>query len=306
VEAKAQSAASTGLWERLPADPLLFVAVSVWGLNFAVSKYALEHGFDPLAWMPVRFAIATALFSAVTFGFERPIRPGRRALVIMVGAGATVLLANQLCFVFALDLSTAATIALVFGTMPISASLLERRSHGRRHWAAATVSCAGVALVALGAGAELSTDVLGIVLGVATPLTWVIYSVVLQPHVAGTSTARVNAVSAIGCLVPFLAVSSPSLAGQDWGEVTGLAWACLGFSAVVSYFGSNLVWFHMINRVGTARAALYANLQPFLGTLFAVALLSEHLTAIQVGGGAIIAAGILLSRWRAPLVPPPD
>jgi len=59
------------------------------------------------------------------------------------------------------------------------------------------------------------------------------------------------------------------------------------------------MWFTAVERVGAARASLYANLQPFLGALFAVLVLSESLGTLQVVGGIVIAAGILLAR-RAP------
>jgi drug/metabolite transporter (DMT)-like permease len=54
--------------------------------------------------------------------------------------------------------------------------------------------------------------------------------------------------------------------------------------------------------VGPSRASLYANLQPFLGALFALLLLSERMTALQAAGGLAIAAGIVLAR-RRPVVP---
>jgi drug/metabolite transporter (DMT)-like permease len=49
---------------------------------------------------------------------------------------------------------------------------------------------------------------------------------------------------------------------------------------------------------------LYANLQPFLGAVFALLILSESMTAIQVGGGLLIAVGILLSRGQQPALVP--
>ena len=64
---------------------------------------------------------------------------------------------------------------------------------------------------------------------------------------------------------------------------------------------TNVLWFTAIDRVGPSRASLYANLQPFLGALFALLLLSEKMTALQVVGGLAIAAGIVLARRRPAL-----
>lgn len=282
-------------WGRLSFEVVLLGAIVVWSLNFVLTKYALDHRVQPLVWSATRMATAAACFNAFTFGVERRVRTGRRGLLAMLAVGPTALLANQLAFVYGVDLTTASTGALAFGTMPIFASLLERRAHGLRHWAAALVSFGGVALVALGARQGIGGHPLGFVLAVATPATWVVYSVAMGPWVARSSPARVNAISTLACALPFLAIASPQLASQDWGAPPPLAWAVLGASVVVSYFLGNLVWFAAVRRVGTARSSLYVNLQPFLGTLFAVLILGETLSGLQIAGGLVIAAGIVLA-----------
>ena len=65
---------------------------------------------------------------------------------------------------------------------------------------------------------------------------------------------------------------------------------------------TNVLWFTAIDRVGPSRASLYANLQPFLGAVFALLILSEAMTWVQVLGGLGIAGGIVLAR-RRPTIP---
>ena len=55
------------------------------------------------------------------------------------------------------------------------------------------------------------------------------------------------------------------------------------------------MWFTAIDRVGAARSSLYANLQPFLGAIWALLILSETMTWLQVVGGVVIAGGIFLA-----------
>ena len=62
---------------------------------------------------------------------------------------------------------------------------------------------------------------------------------------------------------------------------------------------TNVLWFRSLHRIGPARATLAANLQPFVAAVFALVLLSEKMTSIQVAGGVCIAGGILVAR-RAP------
>jgi drug/metabolite transporter (DMT)-like permease len=50
---------------------------------------------------------------------------------------------------------------------------------------------------------------------------------------------------------------------------------------------------------------LFGNLQPFFAVFFALILLSETLHPLEIGGGVLIFAGILLERaWHRPAAPP--
>jgi drug/metabolite transporter (DMT)-like permease len=66
------------------------------------------------------------------------------------------------------------------------------------------------------------------------------------------------------------------------------------------------MWFTAIDKVGAARASLYANLQPFLGAFFALVVLSEEMGTLQIVGGLVIGAGILLARSTRPPAPSQD
>ena len=54
-------------------------------------------------------------------------------------------------------------------------------------------------------------------------------------------------------------------------------------------------------RIGS-RASLFNNTQPFFAVLFALVILSESLSALEIAGGILIFIGIVLERvWRRPL-----
>src|SRR5207253_1038776 len=60
------------------ADFLLLATVSLWALNFTVSKYILDHGFHPLSYSAVRYSAATLIFFGITYPRERSFRINRR------------------------------------------------------------------------------------------------------------------------------------------------------------------------------------------------------------------------------------
>jgi drug/metabolite transporter (DMT)-like permease len=80
-----------------------------------------------------------------------------------------------------------------------------------------------------------------------------------------------------------------------------LAFAGFAFAVLGPLVLTNVLWFTAIERVGPSRATLVTNLQPFLAALFAVALLSEELTWLQIAGGIAIGVALLLARRRPAL-----
>jgi drug/metabolite transporter (DMT)-like permease len=286
------------------ADLMLLVTVMIWSLNFTVTKYVLNHGFKPLAYGGVRFAAAAVLFIGITWVRERSFRLRRRDIPFIFGAAIVGIFLNQITFVYATKLTTATTVALIFGTLPIMTALFAaaggiERLHSR-FWVAAAVSFAGVCLVAVGAKGGISGDLWGYVLALAGAATWSAYSVAIAPLMTRYTASRISAYALTIGAILLLIVGAPQLAAQDYASLPGLVWVAYVFAVLGPLCLTNLLWFNSIEQVGPSRASLYANLQPFLGAIFALLLLSESMTALQIGGGVLIAAGIVLSRRDQP------
>jgi drug/metabolite transporter (DMT)-like permease len=246
--------------QRIPADVLLLVTVVFWSFNFTVVKYALTHGWEPLTYSSVRFAIGALLFSGFTYAREGSLVVRRRDVVLMTGAAAAGIWLNQLSFVYAVRLTTAATVALMFGTLPIFVALIAQAlGHERlhfRHWLATIISFSGVALVALGASSGLGGDLGGILLGLGASVTWAAYSVAMGPLMRRYSPYRISAFMLLVGSVPLLVSAFEQLARQDWGQLGALAWGAFVYSLFFSLVFTNIMWFTAIDRVGAARASL--------------------------------------------------
>jgi drug/metabolite transporter (DMT)-like permease len=290
-------------------DGMLLLTVVLWALGIVVTKYLLTHGFQPLAYSALRYGIATAIFLVLTYVLERSLRIGGRAQLGQIGIAAIALLLNQVCFVYALKLTTATTVALMLGTMPVFAGLfgslagIERMS--RRFLLAAGVSFGGVGLVAAGSGGDFSGDLAGILVAVGIAATWAAYSVAIAPLMRSYSPYRISSVVLAVMWVPLVIIASPQIADQDL-DLGWKVWACFAFAVVGPLLLTNVLWFTGVHRVGPARASLYANLQPFLAAVFALVLLSEPLSAWQIGGGILIGAGIFLAGRRETVAAPAE
>jgi drug/metabolite transporter (DMT)-like permease len=296
---------------RVPADSLLLGTVLLWSFNFTAIRYGITHGFQPLAYAPLRWGLAGVALACVARWRGHSLSVGRRDLGLLAGASVIGVLVNQISFVYAVRLISASTVALVFGTLPIFVSLISQvsglESLRLRHWVATGISFTGVALVAAGANGGLSASAGGIALALVTTSTFALYSVLVVPVMRRHSPVVVNAVSALSGAAMLAVASSTVLAHENWGRTGVLAWGALLYSALISIALGNVFWFTAIERVGPGRASLFANLQPFLGALFAIAVLSETLSRSQVVGGCVIGAGIALGRrTRSPSTPPSE
>ena len=292
-------------------EVMLLTTIGLWSLNLSVSRTILTHGFQPLAYATVRYGLAVLVFVALTLGIERSLRMERRDLPLVAGAAAFVYV-NQIGFVYALDKASASVLGLVLGATPIFAALaglaFRTETLPPRFWAGALLSFAGVALVALGAGGRLSGNLGGVVLGVITAATWAGYSILVAQLMRRYSATRISAVVIGSAWVLIALTSVPQLSSQDW-DLGWKIWALLLFATLGPLVLTNELWFRSLDRIGPARATLAANLQPFLAAAIAVALLSETLDLLELGGGMLIAAGILVARRRgapAPVAAPPS
>ncbi len=285
---------------------MLLATVLLWALNLSVTRYILTHGFLPLPYATVRYGLAGLIFVGLTLYAERTLRVERRHLRVL-GLAAVVLWLNQLSFVFALDVTTASTIGLVLGAIPIFAAIFglvlgtERPTH--RFWLAAVVSALGVGFVAAGSGGELSSDLSGILLGLSTAATWAAYSVIVAPLMRTYSPSRMSAIVLPGAWVAITLCGISQTADQTW-NLGWEIWALVAFSTLGPLVLTNVLWFRSVHRIGANRATLAANLQPFVAAVLAVVLLSEPLSWLQIAGGVLIALGILVVRRRAPTPQP--
>jgi O-acetylserine/cysteine efflux transporter len=56
------------------------------------------------------------------------------------------------------------------------------------------------------------------------------------------------------------------------------------------------VWYASVQRVGSARTAIFSNLTPVIGLTAAWLMLGETLAPVQLVGAAVVVLGISLAR----------
>ncbi len=281
-------------------DLMLLGTVLLWALNITVTRYVLTHGWKPLAYGTIRYAAATALFGVFTYRRERSFRIARRDLWL-VGVAALSIFLNQLCFVYALKLSHASSVALLLGATPIFIGLVALvvriEQPTGAFWLGAATTLAGVALIAAASTGSLSAGLGGDLLAIGLAFTWSCYTVAIAPLMRRYSPFRISALVLACGWLPLALVGAGQVSSQHF-DFGWKVWLGFGYAVVGPLFLTNILWFTAIDRVGPSRASLFGNLQPFFAVFFAIGLLSETLHPLEIAGGALIFAGIVLERVR--------
>ncbi|HEY2072893.1 MAG TPA: DMT family transporter [Gaiellaceae bacterium] len=292
-----------------PVDLMLLGTVLLWALNVTVTRYVLTHGWLPLAYGTIRYGAATALFWIFTYRRERSFRIERKDIRLVVIAAVSLFL-NQLCFVYALKLSEASTVALLLGATPLFIGLitwtLRLEVLSNAFWLGAVTTLGGIVLIAAARGGNLSAGLGGDLLAVGLAFTWSCYTVAIAPMMRRYSPFRISAIVLAAGWLPLALVSIPQVAHQHF-EFGWKVWLGFAYAVVGPLFLTNILWFTAIDRVGPSRASLFGNLQPFFAVFFALVLLSETLHPLEIAGGVLIFMGIALERfWHRPAPVAPE
>jgi drug/metabolite transporter (DMT)-like permease len=279
---------------------LLLVSV-IWGLNTVVIK-ATYTQIPIMAFMSLRFMLASALLLLVAWRMEHSLFVQRRHWLLFVAAGMASTGLYQPLFLNGLSLTTASNTALIVAASPAFVALINRLL-GRellsgRGWLGIALAFAGIVLIVEGGGglALGSQHLVGDLMILASTFLWACYVVMVGPLMRVYSPLRVTAIAtAIGAVLPTL-LGLPAVLALPLGEVQWTGWAGVLYSALLAIVFSYVVWNMGVQKIGGSRTSLYANIIPVIGAVSAALFLGEAITPLKVAGAAVIFFGLHLAR----------
>jgi drug/metabolite transporter (DMT)-like permease len=300
---------------RLVGIALVVVSAIAFGSGGLFARPAYAAGIDWLTLMAWRFLLAGALAWVVLLlspSARRALRAmPRRVLLATIGLGLYYIsnTATYYAGITTTPLSLAALIVYIYPpVVAVLALRFGRRLEGRRAWTALAIAVAGVVLAVGGIDASAMPPIGGLLLVVAAPLLYSVWIILAARHSGETSegvgsdadgSANAAAVGAVMlsstgvaywliCLVlrhPVLPADIPSAA---WPGILGVG-VVAGWIAVQAFYAG-------AQRVGAAQASLLSTVEPLWTIVAAGILLGERLEPIQLAGGALILAGVVLSQ----------
>ena len=285
----------------LKAHAALLAMSLIWGVNFAVSKVALQH-LSPLAFNALRFPMASALLFLVLRRSGRIPLPTRKEMPSVLVLGLLGNLLYQMCFIFGLDRTTAATASLLLAGTPVVTALLTaalgQERITPRVWFGVVATIAGVGLIVLGParGTGNGTTMLGNALMLGAVLAWAYYTVGSRPLVDRHGPVAVTAWTLwIGTAGLFIA-GLPDLIRLPFREIDAITWACVIYAGVLSIGLAYMFYYYGVSQVGNTRTGAYSNLVPVFALLAAWLWLGEAPTLFQIIGAGVIIGGVTVAQ----------
>ncbi len=274
----------------------------IWGVNFSVIKVVLTE-IEPLAFNAFRFPIAsTTLFLLLRFRGPIPF-PRRKDWARIAVLGVLGHLVYQLAFIYGLDATFAGNASLVLATTPIWTLVLSTAIGQEQHttvvWLGVLAALFGVVMVVTGGGPEMGARgsvPWGDLLVLGSAITWSVYSVGARDLTQKYGALAVTSWTLWVATPGLLAAGVPSLARMDPGSVSTLAWAGVAYAAILGIGIAYLLWNHGLQRIGSARTAVFSNLVPVVALITAAIWLGERPSALQLTGAVVITGGVWLTR----------
>jgi drug/metabolite transporter (DMT)-like permease len=279
------------------AATAMFAVGTLAAISSVINRYPLYGG------QAVRYALAALILAAVAramgLGFPRPTR---RELLLLLALAATGLVLFNVFVIQASRHASATLVGTVLGTVPVILALAgpvaARSRPSGRVLAAAVVVVAG-ATVATGLG---SGSLTGLLYAVGALGCEACFSLLAMPLLPKLGPIRVSAYTQV-IAVPMLLVAGAVADGSAMlrpptpSEAAGL----LYLSTVVSV-GAFFLWYDALPRLGPDRAGLFAGVVPLGAIVTSVVLGLGAPTPTELGGAAVVVAGLTigLSRRRAP------
>jgi drug/metabolite transporter (DMT)-like permease len=294
-------------WRAAFADVILFSCSLVWGVNISVSALILRH-LQPMTFAAGTCGIAAIAFAVITLKREGSLRVPRREIGFVLLPGALTMVAF-ICYFYALRIVGAASMALMFATMPLFvmllASIAARNVLPVINWIAALVGLGGVTMVILNGSPISLRHALGDLEGLTAALFAAAYTLSLNPLSRRYSPFKlltyVFGIAAVGTAI----LGYRQIAHQQWTVIPPLTWLEVACSVGLAFIFGDSVYVIAVKKAGPVRAAMYSFLEPVFGVVSATILLAARLPSLALAGGAVILIALVLGQGglRQPVSP---
>jgi drug/metabolite transporter (DMT)-like permease len=196
----------------------------------------------------------------------------------------------------ALRYISAATMIFLFYSYPawvaVLSALRGREALSGQRALALTLSLVGIGVMVGLPGTGDATSAIGVGLALVSALLYAMYIPMIDYLGRDVPPAVTSTFVCVGAAV-ILAVAAAATGGLALREAP-IAWLGIGLMAVVSTVIAFMFFLHGLAAIGPVRTAIISTVEPFWGAFLASIVLAQPLSAHTLGGGALVAAAVIL------------
>ncbi len=283
----------------------LFAAQLIYALNYSIAKDLMPTHILPFALVMLRILGACVLFwlCSLCIKTEKVETKDLKKLAVLALFGIVI---NQAFFIYGLSLTKPINSAIIMISNPIAVMVFtivvlkeNLTSHKYIGLGLGVVGALSLLLFKakgnLSFGSETAT---GDLMTLVNSLSWAIFVVMAKPYMIKYHTVTVMKWLFLFGLFYFAPIGLPQLLKVDWGNLPASVLCAMAFVVVATTFLAYLLNMLALKTLSSSVVSMYIYFQPFLATLFAVALGKDEITPLKIVSALLIISGVYLSSKK--------
>ncbi len=290
---------------------LIFVSI-VWGINFGVSRWAMEV-FPAEVFVFLRFGLALPVLFIILKWTEGSVKVEKRDLLKLAIIGLIGVTALEIMVMYSIKYTTLANASLLnVAPWPIFAALFAplftRERISVRVAIGGFIALVGVTLIILGGkdGFDISSKyMIGNYIALGISLIGALFNLACMPLMKKYSPLRVTTWYVLFgsvFLVPFTVDKWNII---QWGNLTIITWGAVAYNVLLCTVAAFVVWNICMKHVGAAKANFFRYFVPAAAAVAGALFFNEAIWITQIVGGLVIILGLVwIGTERKQQIPP--
>ena len=277
----------------------LFAAQVIYAMNYSIAKDLMPKHIQPLGLVFLRISGACLLFWTLSlFSKQEKLQKGdlkKMALLAVFGVAV-----NQAFFIYGLSITQPINSAIIMISNPIAVIVFTMIVFKER---LTVYKVGGLGLGIAGALTLLlfkgnfvlgSDTIMGDMMTLVNSMSWAVFVVMAKPYMQKYQTVTVMKWIFLFGLIYIAPFGISDIIHTNWAGFDNSIWFAIVFVVVATTFLAYLLNTYALKALSPSVVSMYIYFQPFLATLFAVALGKDTLTPIKILSAIFIIAGVYL------------
>jgi len=281
---------------------LIIISATSFGVMPIFARLAYNAGAEPITVLFLRFTIAAVVMNLIMV-LGRTVYPRGLILLELILLGAICYVGESLAYFLALKMTSAGLVALLLYIYPALVTALSA-IFLKEHLTRVKIVALFLALSGTALTLRISGDgsLLGILLGIAAAVDYAIYillgsRILRRSGPMGSTTVIITSTAGVYAgIVAIRGVTYPA---------TSTGWIAIIAIALISTVLAFVTFFAGLKRIGPTSASTLSTFEPIVAVVLAAIVLGETISPIQILGGILILAAVVLlatsDKWRGKL-----